>query len=120
MTSFTHSALRGRIIAEFADDPKTVAEVTSARGATDIAAALAETYSNYMDLLRAFGRSRNNLGECVRYEIGRAAEKRETALLEIMRFFELTEVRGRAVVVRREGDTGLSIQYRGDASFAGK
>ena len=120
MTSFTHRALRSRLIEEFADDPKTVAEVTSARGAVDIVAALAETYAKYMDLLRTFGRARDNMGESVRHEIGHAAEKRETALLDIMRFFELTEVRGRTIVVRREGDTGLSIQYRAAASFVEK
>lgn len=112
MTDLTYRALRQRLVSEFADDPGTVSDVVEARDITPIAVTLAKAYTRYMELLRSLSLSESNIARDMRHEITEAAERREVALLEIMRFFDLHEIRDRDVVVRRSGEAGLSVWYR--------
>lgn len=114
----THNALRRRLVSEFADDPETITKVIGAKNTADLAAALGETYAVYMEILRNCGRSSDTLANNQRDKIAKAAEKRESVLLEVMRFFEIREAHGRNVIVRREGDGGLSVRFRAREEFA--
>ena len=119
MTVGSYTGVAQRVIREFPDDPVLLRQVLNANALAPIVTALAESFVAASEAQVAVVNRTGSWGPAHTNALDRAAERREEAILDLMRFFELREVRGRDVVVRRSGDIGLSVQYRAADRAAG-
>ena len=112
MTAGSYKGVADRLIREFAEDPALVRDVLNAEDLPGILTALAESLVVTADPSVEIQPSQAAKAAVPSNHKNNVVERRQTALTEIMQFFELREVRGRALVVRRHGEGGLCIEYR--------
>ena len=113
MTVGSYAGVARRVIREFPDDPVLVHHVLNADGLAPILTALAESFAAAAEANVVARTGARDAGD-VATTVERAVERRETALLDIMQFFDLQEVCGRDIVVRRASEAGLSVRRRTD------
>jgi hypothetical protein len=117
MTVGAYAGVADRVVRDFPDDPVLVRQVLKANSLAPIITALAESFAAATEANVALRKSAavsntDRAAETVEW----AVQRREAALIDIMQFFELNEVRAGELVVRRTGEGGLSIRCWTDVS----